>query len=75
MEAILALLAEHEAMAYEQIAHRLGEPPERVRVALDDLRARGLVDAVTVGRLEGALTNAVSYWRLTAKGREDLGNR
>jgi len=66
---ILALLAQHESLAYEQIAAQLGEPPDRVRAALDDLRARELVEAIAVGRLEGQLTTAVSYWRLTDEGR------
>jgi predicted ArsR family transcriptional regulator len=69
---ILALLAQHESLAYEQIAAQLGEQPERVWDALHDLRARGLVDAVPVGRLEGQLTTAVSYWRLTSEGRSRL---
>jgi len=66
---ILALLAQHESLPYEQIADLLGEPPDRVRAALDEMRAGGLVDAVPVGRLEGQLTTAVSYWQLTALGQ------
>jgi predicted ArsR family transcriptional regulator len=66
---ILALLAQHESLAYEQIAAELEEQPERVWAALHNLRERGLVEAIPVGRLEGQLTTAVSYWRLTSEGR------
>jgi predicted ArsR family transcriptional regulator len=67
--AILRLLDEHHSLAYEQIAAHLGEAPDAVRDALVDLRSRGLVVAIGVGELEGQVTRAASYWRLTAKGR------
>jgi predicted ArsR family transcriptional regulator len=72
---ILELLEQHGSLAYEQIAAHLGRPAHVVRTELDDLRKQGLVDAVAVGKLEGELTNAASYWRLTATGRNELARR
>ena len=68
---ILALLEEHGSLAHEQIAAHLHEPPDAVRNTLLSLRERGLVDALTVGEIEGQTTNT-AYWRLTEQGREEL---
>jgi predicted ArsR family transcriptional regulator len=68
---ILRLLAEHESLAYEQVAVYLGEPPHEVRAALSQLRGIGLVDAISVGELEMHTTRSVAYWRLTEKGRHE----
>ncbi len=70
--AIMRLLEEHGSLAYDQLAAHLGEPPDAVRAALQALRERGLVDGLPVGRLEGHLTTAVAYWRLTDIGRRQL---
>jgi predicted ArsR family transcriptional regulator len=72
---ILELLERHGALGYEQIASLLGKPPDAVRNALADLRDRGLVDVLAVGELNGNLTTAASYWRLTDQGREELARR
>jgi DNA-binding transcriptional ArsR family regulator len=68
---ILALLEHHGSLGYEQTAH-LGEPPDAVRNALTDLRERGLIDVLSVGELQGQLTAAASYWRLSDAGRAEL---
>ena len=72
---ILELLEQHESLGYEQIASHLGEPAAAVRSAVADLRESGFVDAITVGELEGNLTTAASYWRLTETEREKLARR
>jgi hypothetical protein len=72
---ILGLLEQHGSLGYEQIAAHLGKPPDVVRTTLALLRESGLVDVLTVGQLEGNLTTAASYWRLTDKGREELARR
>ena len=69
---ILALLEHHGSLGYEQIAAHLGEPPEAVRNALTDLRERGFIDVLSVGELQGQLTTAASYWRLSDAGRAEL---
>jgi len=66
---ILELLEQHGSLGYEQIATLLGKPPDAVQSALRDLQDSGFVDAITVGKLEGAPTTAAAYWRLTDKGR------
>jgi predicted ArsR family transcriptional regulator len=68
---ILALLDEHESLAYEQIAAHLNEPPDDVRDALSRLRGIGLVEALAAGELHAHTTRAVAYWRLTHVGREE----
>jgi predicted ArsR family transcriptional regulator len=73
--AIFELLEQHGALAYEQIAAHLNEPPDLVRNALADLRDRGFVDALSIGELEGNVTRAASYWRLTDAGCEELARR
>jgi DNA-binding transcriptional ArsR family regulator len=72
---ILELLEQHGSLGYEQIAAHLGESPDAVRSALTDLREGGLIDALSVGELEGHLTLAASYWRLTDAGRRELARR
>jgi DNA-binding transcriptional ArsR family regulator len=72
---ILELLEQHGSLAYEQIAALLREPPDAVRNALTQLGERGLVDAVALGRLEGTVTTAASYSRLTDEGRAELARR
>jgi predicted ArsR family transcriptional regulator len=72
---ILALLEQHGSLAYEQIAAHLHEPSDAVRNALVSLRDRGLVDVLSVGELEGNVTRAASYWRLTDAGRAELARR
>jgi len=72
---ILELLEQHGSLGYEQIAAHVGEPPDAVRSALVDLREGGLVDVLSVGKLEGNLTTAASYWRLTDEGRRELARR
>ena len=69
---ILALLEHHGSLGYEQIAAHLGEPPDAVRNALTGLRERGLIDVLSVGELQGQLTTAASYWRLSDAGRAEL---
>jgi len=69
---ILALLEHHGSLGYEQIAAHLGEPPDAVRNALTDLRERGLIEVLSVGELQGQLTAAASYWRLSDAGRAEL---
>jgi DNA-binding transcriptional ArsR family regulator len=64
---ILELLEQHGSLGYEQIAMLLAKPPDAVRTALPLLRESGLIDVLTVGALQGNLTNAASYWRLTEK--------
>jgi predicted ArsR family transcriptional regulator len=73
--AILELRERHGSLAYEQIAAQLGEPSDAVRNALSDLRDAGFVDVLAVGELEGHVTRAASYWRLTDAGREELARR
>lgn len=72
---ILELLEQHGSLAYEQIAALLSKPPDAVRNQLRDLQERGLVDVVALGRLEGNVTTAASYWRLTEMGRAELARR
>lgn len=69
---ILELLEQHGSLAYDQIAALLGEWPDVVRSALSQLRDDGLIDVLPVGALEGNLTRATSYWRLTDAGRTEL---
>lgn len=69
---ILALLEQHGALGYEQIAAQLGEPPGAVRNVLARLRDEGLVDVISTGSLVGHLTNAVAHWRLSPAGRAEL---
>ena len=72
---ILELLRQHGSLGYEQIATLLGEPPDAVQTTLRDLQDGGFVDALTVGKLEGNLTTAASYWRLTEKGLAEVARR
>jgi predicted ArsR family transcriptional regulator len=72
---ILELLEQHGSLGYEQIAAHLKESPDLVRNALASLRDSGLVDVLTVGELEGNVTRAASYWRLTDGGRAELPRR
>ena len=69
---ILALLEQHGSLGHEQIAAHLHEPPDAVRNMLAALRDRGLVSVLSVGELQGQLTNAASYWQLTDAGRAEL---
>jgi predicted ArsR family transcriptional regulator len=69
---ILALLEHHGSLGYEQIAAHLREPPDAVRNALADLRERGLIEVLSVGELQGQLTTAASYWRLSDAGRAEF---
>lgn len=76
MEAsILALLARHESLGFDQIVAHLAEPPDAVRSALTDLRDSGLVAVLSIGETEGHIKSAASYWRLTDQGREELARR
>ncbi len=72
---ILALLEKHGSLAAEQVAAHLHQQPGAVREALHGLRERGLVDVFGIGQLEGRLTTAAAYWRLTEKGRKELIRR
>jgi len=72
---ILALLEQHESLGFDQIVVQLSEPPNAVRSALTDLRERGLVSVFSIGEIEGHVTAAASYWRLTDAGRRDLARR
>jgi predicted ArsR family transcriptional regulator len=69
---ILELLEQHGSLAYEQIAAQLHRPPDLVRNVLAHLRDAGFVDVLSVGELEGNVTRAASYWRLTDAGRGEL---
>ncbi len=66
---ILALLEQHESLGFDQIVVQLREPPNAVRSALTDLRERGFVSVFSIGEIEGHVTAAASYWRLTDAGR------
>ena len=72
---ILALLDQHEALAFDQIVVRLGEAPDAVRGALNDLRDSGFASVLSIGETHGHVTAAASYWRLTDLGREELARR
>lgn len=72
---ILELLERHGSLAYEQIAALLSKPSDAVRNLLTDLKERGLVDVVALGRLEGDLTTAVTYWTPSDEGRAELARR
>jgi predicted ArsR family transcriptional regulator len=72
---ILELLEQHGSLGYEQIAALLQEPPDAVRNTLASLRDSGLVDALSVGALEGNVTRPASYWRLTDAGGAELARR
>jgi predicted ArsR family transcriptional regulator len=72
---ILALLDQHEALGFDQIVVRLGEAPDAVRSALNDLRDSGFVSVLSIGEAQGRMTAAASYWRLTDRGREELARR
>jgi predicted ArsR family transcriptional regulator len=72
---ILELLEQHGSLASEQVAALLQEPPDDVRNALNDLRERGLVDVVVIGRLDGADLSTPTYWRLTESGRSEIWRR
>ena len=69
---ILTLLEQHGPLAYDQIAAHLAEPPAAVQRALADLRARGLIEALSHGRRGGHLITAADYWQLTDEGRSEL---
>jgi predicted ArsR family transcriptional regulator len=71
---ILALLEQHDSLAYEQIAVQVDKPPNIVRSLLSELRASGFVDLLSFGEFEAHTTNA-SYWRLTDAGRSELARR
>jgi predicted ArsR family transcriptional regulator len=72
---ILEVLEQHGSLGYEQIAALLQEPPDAVRNMLASLRDREFVDVLSVGELEGNVTRAASYWRLTDEGRAELARR
>jgi predicted ArsR family transcriptional regulator len=72
---ILELLGQHGSLGADQVAAHLGKPLDAVNERLRDMRDRGLVDALAVGALEGNLTTAASYWRLTDQGRNELARR
>jgi predicted ArsR family transcriptional regulator len=72
---ILELLGQHGSLAADQVAAHLGKQLDAVNERLRDMRDRGLVDVLAVGELEGNLTTAASYWRLTDKGRNELARR
>jgi predicted ArsR family transcriptional regulator len=72
---ILELLEQHGSLGYEQIAAHLSERPDEVRNVLTALRDRALVDVLSLGELEGNVTRAASYWRLTDAGRVELARR
>jgi predicted ArsR family transcriptional regulator len=72
---ILELLEQHGSLGYEQVAAHLHKPPDAVRNALGSLRDRGFIDVLSVGELEGQVTRAASYWRLTDDGRAELARR
>jgi len=72
---ILRLLKLHESLGFEQIVAHLGESPNAVRNALQDLRESGFVSVLSVGETQGHVTGVASYWRLTERGREELARR
>jgi len=72
---ILALLAQHESLGFDQIVARLGEAPDAVRNALQDLCDGGFVSVLSFGETQKHATAGASYWRLTARGREELARR
>jgi DNA-binding PadR family transcriptional regulator len=59
-------------VAYDQIAAHLAEPPGAVQRALADLRAHGLIEALSHGRPAGHVITAADYWKLTNEGRSEL---
>ena len=72
---ILELLGQHGSLGADQVAAHLGRDLDSVNGRLRGMRDRGLVDVLAVGELEGNLTTAAAYWRLTGKGREELARR
>ena len=72
---ILELLEQHGSLGYEQIAAMLDKPADVIRSALIDLREGGLVEALSIGELEGHTTRAASYWRLTERGHREVQRR
>ena len=72
---ILALLARHESLGFDQIVAHLARPPDAVRSALTDLRDSGFVAVLSIGEREGHMKGAASYWRLTDQGRKELARR
>jgi len=74
--AIMALLARHESLGFDQLVTHLARPPEAVRSALIDLRDSGFVGVLSIGEIEGHTKGgAASYWRLTDQGRDELARR
>jgi predicted ArsR family transcriptional regulator len=71
---ILALLAEHESLGFDQIVAHLGKAADAVRHALQDLRDGGFITVLSIGDTQGHVA-AASYWRLTDKGRQELARR
>jgi predicted ArsR family transcriptional regulator len=69
-QAIVILLAQHGSLAADQVAAHLREEAAEVQATLRRLRDQGLVDVLAVGELQGHVTTAASYWRLTNAGRE-----
>jgi predicted ArsR family transcriptional regulator len=73
---VLEVLEAHGSLAYEQIAAHLQERPDAVPSVLQSLRARDLVEVLVFGvHAEQMLMSSAAYWRLTEKGREELGRR
>jgi predicted ArsR family transcriptional regulator len=72
---ILALLEQHESLGFDQIVARLGEAPDTVRNALQDLRDGRFVSVLSIGETQKHVTAAASYWRLTDRGRDELARR
>jgi predicted ArsR family transcriptional regulator len=70
---ILELLERHGSLGYEQIAAHLNLPPDQVRNALTDLRARGWIEALKIG--DHPEPNGPAYWHLTSGGHEELARR
>jgi hypothetical protein len=66
------VLERHGSLGYEQLAALVDAPPDSVRSVLAQLRDRGLISVLPVGRLVDHRTDAVAYWQLTAAGRTEL---
>ena len=69
---ILSVLERHGSLGYEQLAALLDARPDSVRGVLAQLRDRGLISVLPVGRLVDHRTDASAYWQLTAAGRTEL---
>ena len=72
---VLVLLEAHGSLAHEQVAAHLDERPDAARSVLQSLRTQGFIEALVLGKPAESMMTPVAYWRLTERGREQLGRR